>query len=81
MARSDSGRLIRSIANFTNHGMTASVPTETKAIAVACRAGRLKRSAMSNPTPRPKAVRVSVNNPSKGRASAVFGMDNEIDIA
>jgi hypothetical protein len=61
--------------------MSASVPTETSAIAVAWRAGLLKRSAMNNPTPRPKAARVSVNNPSMGRASAVFGMDNEIDIA
>lgn len=61
--------------------MTASVPTEISAIAVACRAGRSSRSAMSNPNPRPKVARVSVSNPSSGSASAVFGMDNEIDIA
>jgi hypothetical protein len=73
--------LIRSRAIFTTSGIAASVPTETKAIAVACRAGRFSRSAISIPTPRPKAVRVSAHKPSKGKASAVFGMDNENDIA
>ena len=59
MARSDSGRLILAIAIFTSSGMTASVPTETSAMAVAWRAGRFKRSAMSKPSPRPKEARVS----------------------
>src|SRR5438105_4781598 len=81
MLRSDSGRLIRSIANFTRNGTNASVPMETRTIAVPCRAGRLRRSAISRPSPRPIALWVTVSNPSSGSASAVFGMDKEIDIA
>ena len=53
--RSDSGRLIRSIAIFTSNGTAASVPTETSAIAVAWRAGRFNRSATSIPNPKTKS--------------------------
>jgi hypothetical protein len=81
MTRSDSGRLIRAMAIFTTNGITASVPSDTNAMAVACRAGRFKRSAKSNPTPRPKEARVRESRPSSGSVSPVFGMDNKIDIA
>ena len=81
LPRSLSGRLIQSVAIFSSNGMAASVPTGMSAMAVAWRAGRLSRSATSKPRPRPRAVTVRVRSGSKGRALAVFGMDNESGIA
>src|SRR5256885_5123322 len=80
LPRSDSGRLIRSIATFTSNGSAASAPTETRAIAVAWRNGRRTLSATSIPIPRPNAVRASESNPSRGTCSPVLGMDIERDI-
>src|SRR6478672_8918178 len=80
LPRSDSGRLIRSIATFTSNGTAASAPTETRAIAVAWRKGRRTLSATSIPIPRPNAVRASESKPSRGTCSPVFGMDIERDI-
>src|SRR5256885_1603177 len=80
LPRSDSGRLIRSIATFTSNGTAASAPTETRAMAVACRNGRRTLSATSIPIPRPNAARASESKPSRGTCSPVFGMDIERDI-
>src|SRR5437588_10510124 len=81
LPRSDSGRLIRSIATLTSKGTAASAPTETRAMAVACRNGRLTLSATNIPMPSPNAVRASESKPSSGTCSPVFGMDIESDIA
>src|SRR4051795_8854088 len=81
LPRSDSGRLILSMAIFTSTGTAASAPTETRAMAVAWRKGRRTLSATNMPTPSPKAVRARASNPSSGICSPVFGMDIERDIA
>src|SRR5256714_12405855 len=80
LPRSDSGRLMRSIATFTRSGTAARAPTETRAMAVAWRKGRRTLSATSIPIPRPNAVRASESKPSRGTCSPVFGMDIERDI-
>src|SRR5437763_14815665 len=75
LPRSESARLRQPAANFSRKGMAASVPTDIRAMAVACRAGRLIRSATSKPTPSPIAVRVRARSGSTGRSFGGFGMD------
>src|SRR5207248_460959 len=75
LPRSESARLRQPAATFSRNGMAASVPTDIRAMAVACRAGRLIRSATSKPRPSPIAARVRARSGSTGRSLGDFGMD------
>src|SRR6266496_5820099 len=75
LPRSESARLRQPAATFNRNGMAASVPTDIRAMAVACRAGRLIRSATSKPRPSPIAARVRARSGSTGRSLGDFGMD------
>ena len=67
LPRSDSGRLIRSIAILTSSGTAASAPTETSAIAVACRewAARSFRHEHSDPEANGGAGQGRANRPAE----------------
>src|SRR5436305_1111233 len=75
LPRSESARLRQPAASFSRNGMAASVPTDIRAMAVACRAGRLIRSATSKPRPSPIATRARARSGSTGRSLGDFGMD------
>src|SRR6266436_1355748 len=75
LPRSESARLRQAAATFSRNGMAASVPTDIRAMGVACRAGRLLRSATSKPRPSPIGAQVWARSGSTGRLLGDSGMD------